>query len=190
MPARTASSVAALPYARNLDTSLLVPSTLVSWMQRATMRSVCRRVPARVCRSCERPGWASSRASQAPSGDVADWQMHRCALASRSSALRVLREASWSASPSPAATAAWSSCSPGSSLLGDQDRSLWNREQIAEGIALVKRAMSSPPLGPYAVQAAIAAVHAEAPNAAATDWAQIVGLYDTLMLAVPSAGDR
>jgi RNA polymerase sigma-70 factor (ECF subfamily) len=47
--------------------------------------------------------------------------------------------------------------------------------------------MSSPPLGPYAVQAAIAAVHAEAPNAAATDWAQIVGLYDTLMLAVPSA---
>lgn len=72
-------------------------------------------------------------------------------------------------------------------LLGDQDRSLWNRDQIAEGIALVKRAMSSPPLGPYAVQAAIAAVHAEAPNAAATDWAQIVGLYDTLMLAVPSA---
>ena len=43
------------------------------------MRSVCRRVPARVCRSSERPGWASSRASQAPSGDSADWQMHRCA---------------------------------------------------------------------------------------------------------------
>jgi RNA polymerase sigma-70 factor (ECF subfamily) len=71
-------------------------------------------------------------------------------------------------------------------LLGDQDRSLWNRDQIAEGIALVERAMSSRPLGSYALQAAIAAVHAEAPNAAATDWAQIVGLYDMLMQAVPS----
>jgi RNA polymerase sigma-70 factor (ECF subfamily) len=71
-------------------------------------------------------------------------------------------------------------------LLGDQDRSLWNQDQIGEGVALVKRAWSSRSFGPYALQAAIAAVHAEAPNAAATDWAQIVGLYDVLLRASPS----
>jgi RNA polymerase sigma-70 factor (ECF subfamily) len=71
-------------------------------------------------------------------------------------------------------------------LLDDQDRSLWNREQIAEGSALVEQAMSSRRIGPYTLQAAIAAVHAEAPTAAATDWAQIVGLYDVLMRAEPS----
>ena len=71
-------------------------------------------------------------------------------------------------------------------LLNDQDRSLWNREQIAEGQTLVERALSSRRFGPYALQAAIAAVHAEAPNAAATDWAQIVGLYDVLVRAEPS----
>jgi RNA polymerase sigma-70 factor (ECF subfamily) len=71
-------------------------------------------------------------------------------------------------------------------LLDDQDRSLWNREQIAEGVALVKRALSSPRVGPYTLQAAIAAVHAEAPTAAATDWAEIVGLYDVLARADPS----
>lgn len=71
-------------------------------------------------------------------------------------------------------------------LLGEQDRSLWNREHIAEGIALVERALSSHHFGPYTLQAAIAAVHAEAPNAAATDWAQIVGLYDVLARAEPS----
>jgi RNA polymerase sigma-70 factor, ECF subfamily len=71
-------------------------------------------------------------------------------------------------------------------LLNDQDRSLWNREQIAEGKALVDRALSSRRFGPYTLQAAIAAVHAGAPNAAATDWAQIVGLYDILVLAEPS----
>jgi RNA polymerase sigma-70 factor (ECF subfamily) len=71
-------------------------------------------------------------------------------------------------------------------LLNDQDRSLWNREQIAEGKTLVERALSSRRFGPYALQAAIAAVHAEAPNAAATDWAQIVGLYDVLVRAEPS----
>ena len=65
-------------------------------------------------------------------------------------------------------------------LLEHQDRSLWNRDQIAEGISLVERALSSRRVGPYALQAAIAAVHAEAPNAAATDWRQIVGLYDVL----------
>ena len=59
-------------------------------------------------------------------------------------------------------------------LLEDQDRSLWNQEQIAEGSALVKRALSSRRIGSYTLQAAIAAVHAEAPNSAATDWAQIV----------------
>jgi RNA polymerase sigma-70 factor (ECF subfamily) len=71
-------------------------------------------------------------------------------------------------------------------LLGDQDRSLWNRDQIGEGVALVKRALASGSLGTYAVQAAIAAVHAEAPDAAGTDWARIVELYDTLMQATPS----
>src|SRR3989475_6784325 len=71
-------------------------------------------------------------------------------------------------------------------LLGDQDRSLWNRELIAEGSALVQRAPSSRPLRPYTLQAAIAAVHAEAPAAGATDWAQIVGLYDVLARADPS----
>jgi RNA polymerase sigma-70 factor (ECF subfamily) len=71
-------------------------------------------------------------------------------------------------------------------LLDDQDRSLWNREQIAEGMALVDRALASRRIGPYTLQAAIAAVHAEAPVAAATDWAQIVGLYDVLVRAEPS----
>jgi RNA polymerase sigma-70 factor (ECF subfamily) len=71
-------------------------------------------------------------------------------------------------------------------LLDDQDRSLWNRDQIAEGSALVERALSSRRFGPYTLQAAIAAVHAKAPSAAATDWAQIVGLYDVLARADPS----
>jgi RNA polymerase sigma-70 factor (ECF subfamily) len=71
-------------------------------------------------------------------------------------------------------------------LLEDQDRSRWNREQIADGIALVERALSSRRFGPYTLQAAIAAVHAEAPDAAATDWAQIVGLYDVLARVEPS----
>jgi RNA polymerase sigma-70 factor, ECF subfamily len=72
-------------------------------------------------------------------------------------------------------------------LLEDQDRSLWNQEQIAEGSALVKRALFSRHIGSYTLQAAIAAVHAEAPNSAATDWTQIVGLYDVLLAANPSA---
>jgi RNA polymerase sigma-70 factor (ECF subfamily) len=71
-------------------------------------------------------------------------------------------------------------------LLDDQDRSLWNRAQIADGTALVERAMASRRIGPYTLQAAIAAVHAEAPTAAATDWAQIAGLYDVLVRADPS----
>jgi RNA polymerase sigma-70 factor (ECF subfamily) len=71
-------------------------------------------------------------------------------------------------------------------LLEDQDRTLWNREQIAEGVSLVERALSSRAIGPYSIQAAIAAVHAQAPTADATDWAQIVGLYDLLMRAEPS----
>ncbi|MGH8657623.1 MAG: RNA polymerase sigma factor [Gammaproteobacteria bacterium] len=71
-------------------------------------------------------------------------------------------------------------------LLEDQDRSLWNRDQIAEGTALVQRALSSRRFGPYTLQAALAAVHTEAPNAAATDWAQIVGLYDVLARVDPS----
>jgi len=66
-------------------------------------------------------------------------------------------------------------------LLDDQDRSLWNRDLIAEGTRLVERALSSPAYGPYAIQAAIAAVHAESARAATTDWTQIVGLYDVLL---------
>jgi RNA polymerase sigma-70 factor (ECF subfamily) len=71
-------------------------------------------------------------------------------------------------------------------LLDEQDRSLWNRDQIAEGLALVQRALASRRFGPYTLQAAIAAVHAQAPDATATDWRQIVGLYDLLAQAVPS----
>jgi RNA polymerase sigma-70 factor (ECF subfamily) len=65
-------------------------------------------------------------------------------------------------------------------LLDDQDRSLWDRDGIAEGTRIVEEVLSSGWFGPYTIQAAIAAVHAGAPNAAATDWAEIVGLYDAL----------
>jgi len=68
-------------------------------------------------------------------------------------------------------------------LLNDQNRSLWNRAQIAEGSALVNRALLSRRFGSYTLQAAIAAVHANAPDAAATDWPQIVVIYEALMLA-------
>jgi RNA polymerase sigma-70 factor (ECF subfamily) len=71
-------------------------------------------------------------------------------------------------------------------LLADQDRSLWNRDQIAEGAVLVERALASRHFGPYTLQAAIAAVHAEAASADATDWSEIVGLYDVLLRAEPS----
>jgi len=71
-------------------------------------------------------------------------------------------------------------------LLDEQDRSRWNRDQIVEGQALVERSLGSRRFGPYTLQAAIAAVHAEAPSAAATDWTQIVGLYDVLVRADPS----
>ena len=71
-------------------------------------------------------------------------------------------------------------------LLDDQDRSLWNREAIAEGLRHVEGALVSRRFGPYTIQGAIAAVHAEAKAAAATDWAQIVGLYDVLLRADPS----
>jgi RNA polymerase sigma-70 factor, ECF subfamily len=71
-------------------------------------------------------------------------------------------------------------------LLDDQDRSLWNRDQIDEGLQLVERALSTRRFGPYGIQAAIAAVHAAARDAAATDWEEIVGLYDLLILAAPS----
>lgn len=73
-------------------------------------------------------------------------------------------------------------------LLEDQDRSMWNAHQMAAGTALVQQAWarSAQPIGPYTVQAAIAAVHAAAPTVAATDWAQIVGLYDLLLQVSPS----
>ncbi len=78
--------------------------------------------------------------------------------------------------------------SPGGELilLEEQDRSLWNREQIKEGVSLVERALSSRGVGPYTLQAAIAAVHAEARDATSTDWGQIVGLYNVLLQADPS----
>jgi RNA polymerase sigma-70 factor (ECF subfamily) len=71
-------------------------------------------------------------------------------------------------------------------LLEDQDRKLWNRERIAEGVALVERALATRRFGVYSIQAAIAAVHAEAPRPADTDWQQIVGLYDVLARMDPS----
>jgi RNA polymerase sigma-70 factor (ECF subfamily) len=71
-------------------------------------------------------------------------------------------------------------------LLEDQDRALWDRRQIAEGARLAERALRGRPVGPYALQAAVAAVHAEAPTAGATDWPQIVGLYDALLRVRPS----
>src|SRR6476659_9526491 len=71
-------------------------------------------------------------------------------------------------------------------LLADQDRSRWDRARIAEGTALVQRALGSRRFGPYTLQAAIAAVHAEAPTAADTDWGQIVGLYEVLLRVEPS----
>jgi RNA polymerase sigma-70 factor, ECF subfamily len=71
-------------------------------------------------------------------------------------------------------------------LLEQQDRSLWNCAQITEGITLVEQALLSRRFGPYTIQAAIAAVHAEAQDATKTDWGQIVGLYDVLIRADPS----
>jgi RNA polymerase sigma-70 factor (ECF subfamily) len=70
--------------------------------------------------------------------------------------------------------------------LDAQDRGLWDRNRIAEGVALVEKALRSRRFGPYTLQAAIAAVHAEAPSSAATDWPQIVGLYDVLLRVEPS----
>ena len=72
-------------------------------------------------------------------------------------------------------------------LLDEQDRSLWDRGQIDEGSQLVRQALRSRDFGPYTVQAAIAAVHAEAPSAEATDWDEIIGLYDVLQRHWPSA---
>jgi len=71
-------------------------------------------------------------------------------------------------------------------LLTEQDRRLWDRAEIEEGARLVERAMRTGRVGPYAVQAAIAALHAEAPSAEATDWVQITGLYDVLMRIEPT----
>ena len=71
-------------------------------------------------------------------------------------------------------------------LLEDQDRAIWDRKLIAEGVALVEKALSSRRFGPYSLQAAISAVHAEAHDAASTDWAQIVALYDVLARLDPS----
>jgi len=71
-------------------------------------------------------------------------------------------------------------------LLDEQDRSLWNREQIAEGKTTLERALATRRFGPYTLQAAIGAVHADAAEAGTTDWAQIVALYDVLLRLTPS----
>ena len=71
-------------------------------------------------------------------------------------------------------------------LLEEQDRSLWDRDEIAEGVALVERALTSRRVGPYLLQAAIAAVHADATTPSKTDWNEIVGLYDVLLRMDPS----
>ncbi len=71
-------------------------------------------------------------------------------------------------------------------LLEDQDRGLWDKALIAEGVALTTRALKTRMFGPYCLQAAIAAVHAEAPSTAATDWSEIIGLYDVLSRLDPS----
>jgi RNA polymerase sigma-70 factor (ECF subfamily) len=71
-------------------------------------------------------------------------------------------------------------------LLEHQDRSLWNQNHIREGVGLIERALAARRFGPYTLQAAIAAVHAEAPSTLETDWAQIVALYDLLLRADPS----
>jgi RNA polymerase sigma-70 factor (ECF subfamily) len=71
-------------------------------------------------------------------------------------------------------------------LLANQDRSLWNCEQIAEGVAWVEKALSSHRFGPYTLQAAIAAVHAESESATATNWRQIAALYNQLVRIQPS----
>lgn len=71
-------------------------------------------------------------------------------------------------------------------LLEDQDRSLWNREQIDEGASLLRCALETGTVGPYTLQAAIVAVHAEAATAAETDWSRIAGLYDVLLQVNPS----
>ncbi len=92
-------------------------------------------------------------------------------------ALMLLQESHRAARTSPAG---------GLILLENQDRSLWNREQIAEGVALVEKALNSRRFGAYTLQAAIAAVHAEAESVAATDWLQIVALYNQLVRIQPS----
>ena len=71
-------------------------------------------------------------------------------------------------------------------LLEDQDRALWNRVGIAEAQSLIERALASRRIGPYVLQAAIVAVHADAPSAGETDWAEIVALYDVLLRIEPS----
>lgn len=71
-------------------------------------------------------------------------------------------------------------------LFADQDRGLWDRDQTAEGLALSERALSSPPCGPYAIQASIAAAHMRAADPHATDWTAVVSLYDLLMQSAPS----
>jgi RNA polymerase sigma-70 factor (ECF subfamily) len=112
------------------------------------------------------PAFDRNRASQAPRG----MQPEAVGLL----ALMLLHESRRTARTSPSGDVI---------LLDDQDRSLWDRDQIAEGIQLVRQALSSRQIGPYTIQAAIAAVHAEAPTAAATDWDEIVGLYDALLRA-------
>src|SRR5207237_2546437 len=73
-------------------------------------------------------------------------------------------------------------------LLADQDRSRWDRELIAEGQAIVRACLRRNQPGPYQVQAAISAVHSDAPTAADTDWGQVLRLYDPLPPQAPTPG--
>jgi len=111
-----------------------------------------------------------------PEPEVMGWEVMRPEIMGLLS-LMLLQESHHAARTSPAGELI---------LLEHQDRSLWNREQITEGVALVEKALKSRRFGPYTMQAAIAAVHAEAESVAATDWRQIVALYNQLLRIQPS----
>ena len=116
------------------------------------------------------------RASKIPASDLSDPESGNPEIIGLL-ALMLLQESRRAARTSPSGELI---------LLEHQDRSLWNRQQIAEGVALVEKAQRSRRFGPYTLQAAIAAVHAQAESTAATDWRRIVALYDELVRMQPS----
>jgi RNA polymerase sigma-70 factor, ECF subfamily len=181
---------------------LTVPSTLAQRIVRAKTKIRDARIPYQVPAPCELPnrldtvlqviylvfneGYSASRGESLTRSDLSGEAIRLGRLLAELLpeseaigllALMLLQESRRSARTSPKGDLV---------LLEDQDRLLWNRDQIAEGKALVERALSSRRIGPYTLQAAIAGVHADAPNAAATDWARIAGLYDVLLYLEPS----